>query len=42
VKLKKASQKDWLMIKKNDEFATDADLTRIEAPNERLDKKKMK
>ena len=42
VKLKKASPKDWLIIKKDDEFATDEDLTKIEAPNEKLDKKKMK
>jgi len=42
IKLKKASPKDWLMIKKNDEFASEEDLTKIEAPNELLDKKKMK
>ena len=42
VRLKKASPDDWLMIKKNDEFSTDKDLTEIEAPNEKLDKKKMK
>ena len=42
VRLKKASPKDWLLIKKNDEFATDEDLTEIEAPNEKQDKKKMK
>jgi len=39
VRLKKASPKDWLFIKKNDEFAADTDITSIKAPTE--DKKKM-
>jgi bifunctional non-homologous end joining protein LigD len=39
VKLKKASPKDWLFIKKNDEFAGDIDISAIKAPAE--DKKKM-
>ena len=39
VRLKKASPKDWLFIKKNDEFASDIDISEIKAPAE--DKKKM-
>ena len=39
VRLKKASPKDWLFIKKNDEFAEDIDISRVKAPAE--DKKKM-
>jgi len=39
VRLKKASPKDWLFIKKNDEFASDIDVSAIKAPGE--DKKKM-
>lgn len=35
VRLKKATPKDWLMIKKNDEFASTKDLTKIDAPNEK-------
>ncbi|MHB1347950.1 MAG: DNA polymerase ligase N-terminal domain-containing protein [Candidatus Humimicrobiaceae bacterium] len=38
VRLKKASPKDWLFIKKNDEFASDTDISAIKAPAE--DKKK--
>lgn len=34
VRLKKASPKDWLLIKKNDEFAKNIDVTKIKAPNE--------
>ncbi len=34
VRLKKASPKDWLFIKKNDEFASDADISIIKAQNE--------
>jgi bifunctional non-homologous end joining protein LigD len=39
VRLKKASPKDWLFIKKNDEFAKDIDISLVKAPAE--DKKKM-
>ncbi len=34
VRLKKASPKDWLLIKKNDEFAADVDISKLEAPDE--------
>ncbi|MDD5659504.1 MAG: DNA polymerase ligase N-terminal domain-containing protein [Actinomycetota bacterium] len=34
IKLKKASSKDWLLIKKNDEFATNTDISLIKAPSE--------
>lgn len=34
VRLKKASPNDWLLIKKNDEFASDIDITKIKAPHE--------
>jgi bifunctional non-homologous end joining protein LigD len=39
VRLKKASPKDWLFIKKNDKFASDIDISLVKAPAE--DKKKM-
>jgi bifunctional non-homologous end joining protein LigD len=39
VKLKKGSQKDWLLIKKNDEFAKDTDIAKIKAPGEDIKKK---
>jgi len=38
VQLKKASPKDWLLIKKNDEFAADSDIAKLEAPNEAKEK----
>jgi len=38
VRLKKASQKDWLLIKKNDEFAADIDISKLEAPDEAKEK----
>jgi bifunctional non-homologous end joining protein LigD len=34
VRLKKASPKDWLFIKKNDEFAQDIDISKVKAPAE--------
>jgi bifunctional non-homologous end joining protein LigD len=34
IRLKKASPKDWLLIKKNDEFARDTDISAVKAPNE--------
>ena len=37
VRLKKASPKDWLLIKKNDEFAQDTDIAAIKAPNEEIE-----
>lgn len=40
VRLKKASPKDWLLIKKNDEFARDFDITTVKAPNESPEIKK--
>ncbi|MCL4416072.1 MAG: 3'-phosphoesterase [Actinobacteria bacterium] len=39
VRLKKASVKDWLFIKKNDKFAADTDISLVKAPSE--DKKKI-
>ena len=37
IRLKKASLKDWLLIKKNDEYASDADISKLEAPDEAAD-----
>ncbi len=34
IRLKKAAPKDWLFIKKNDEFASDKDMSLIKAPSE--------
>lgn len=34
IRLKKASPKDWLLIKKNDEFAAEIDISVLEAPGE--------
>jgi len=34
IRLKKASPKDWLLIKKNDEFASEMDVSKLEAPDE--------
>ncbi len=34
IKLKKGEQKDWLLIKKNDKFAKDTDITKIKTPSE--------
>jgi bifunctional non-homologous end joining protein LigD len=34
IRLKKASPKDWLLIKKNDEYASDMDVAKLEAPDE--------
>ncbi|MBN1299210.1 MAG: 3'-phosphoesterase [Actinobacteria bacterium] len=34
IRLKKASPKDWLLIKKNDSFAKDTDITQVKAPGE--------
>lgn len=39
VRLKKASPKDWLLIKKNDEFAGDQDISKLESPDEVSEKK---
>ncbi len=39
IRLKKASPKDWLLIKKNDEFASDAvDISQHQSPDEIADK----
>jgi bifunctional non-homologous end joining protein LigD len=38
IKLKKASPKDWLLIKKNDEFAGDQDISKLESADEAADK----
>jgi bifunctional non-homologous end joining protein LigD len=38
VRLKKASPKDWLLVKKNDEFAAQTDISILEAPGETAEK----
>jgi len=38
IRLKKASPKDWLLIKKNDEFAAEIDISVLEAPGETEEK----
>ena len=38
IRLKKASPKAWLLIKKNDEFAAEIDISAIEAPGETEEK----
>jgi bifunctional non-homologous end joining protein LigD len=38
IKLKKASPKDWLLIKKNDEFASEQDISNLESADEIADK----
>jgi len=38
IRLKKASPKDWLLIKKNDEFAAEIDISVLEAPGEAAEK----
>src|SRR5665647_1855896 len=38
IRLKKASPKDWLLIKKNDEFAGEQDITKLESADEVADK----
>ena len=42
VRLKKASPKDWLLIKKNDEFAAEIDISVLEAPGETEEKENSK
>ena len=42
VRLKKASPKDWLLIKKNDEFAAEIDISLLEAPGETEEKENSK
>jgi len=42
IRLKKASPKDWLMIKKNDEFASEIDISAVEAPGESAEKENSK
>ena len=42
IRLKKASPKDWLLIKKNDEFAAQIDISLLEAPGEAEEKEKEK
>jgi bifunctional non-homologous end joining protein LigD len=42
VRLKKASPKDWLLIKKNDEFAAEIDISVLEAPGEAAEKENSK
>ena len=39
IRLKKASPKDWLLIKKNDEFAAEIDISLLEAPGGAADQK---
>ncbi|MCJ7617023.1 MAG: hypothetical protein MUO43_10860, partial [Desulfobacterales bacterium] len=38
IRLKKASPKDWLLIKKNDEFARDMDISTLESADEIADR----
>jgi len=38
IRLKKASPKAWLLIKKNDEFAAEIDISLLEAPGEAAEK----
>lgn len=40
IKLKKASADDWLLIKKNDEYASKEDISKLDAPNEIKEKKR--
>jgi bifunctional non-homologous end joining protein LigD len=42
VRLKKASPKAWLLIKKNDEFAAEIDISVLEAPGEAVEKENSK
>jgi len=42
IRLKKASPKDWLLIKKNDEFAAAIDISVLEAPGEAAEKENSK
>ena len=42
IRLKKASPKDWLLIKKNDEFAAEIDISLLEAPGETEENSKKK
>lgn len=42
IRLKKASPKDWLLIKKNDEFAAEIDISVLEAPGEAAEKENSK
>jgi len=42
IRLKKASPKDWLLIKKNDEFAADTDISLLDAPGETAEKENSK
>ena len=42
VRLKKASPKDWLLIKKNDEFASEMDISSLAAPGETTEKENSK
>ena len=42
IRLKKASLKDWLLIKKNDEFAAEIEISVLEAPGEAAEKENSK
>jgi bifunctional non-homologous end joining protein LigD len=42
IRLKKASPKDWLLIKKNDEFAAEIEISLLEAPGETEEKENSK
>jgi bifunctional non-homologous end joining protein LigD len=42
IRLKKASPKDWLLIKKNDEFAAEIDISVLDAPGEASEKENSK
>ncbi len=42
VRLKKASPKDWLLLKKNDEFAAEINISELEAPGEAAEKENSK
>ncbi|MCL4417649.1 MAG: 3'-phosphoesterase [Actinobacteria bacterium] len=42
IRLKKASPKAWLLIKKNDEFASEIDISKIKAPGEPAEKENSK
>jgi bifunctional non-homologous end joining protein LigD len=42
IRLKKASPKAWLLIKKNDEFAAEIDISALEAPGEVTEKESSK
>jgi len=42
IRLKKTSPKDWLLVKKNDEFAAGTDISTLKAPGETAEKENSK